>query len=88
MMPKNYMRFMVDTVTRIRVVFETMKYDDLIKFYGNQSVAGKAIGLSQTPVSRWHVAGAIPFWAQCQYQVITKGALRADMKDDPRRKAA
>lgn len=66
-----------------------MTYDDLIKFYGSQASASRALGLSQPAVWEWQHA-TIPFDRQCQIQVATGGKLKADRKHDSRskRKAA
>jgi hypothetical protein len=60
-----------------------MTYDDLIKHYGTQAEAGKALKelegrkLAQSSVSEWKEKG-IPPARQAQYELITRGRLKAD----------
>ena len=54
-----------------------MTYEELIKFYGTQAAAVRALGLKQPSVSGWRESG-IPEPRQYQIEVLTGGALRAD----------
>lgn len=70
-----------------------MTYDDLIKHYGTQTAAGEALGqlgegdgkgIRQSSVSEWKEKG-VPLYRQAQYEVLTRGRLKADR---PYRKSA
>jgi hypothetical protein len=61
-----------------------MTFDELIAHYGTQKAAGEALGafgkkeaVSQASVAEWKEKG-IPAPRQAQYQVLTKGRLKAD----------
>lgn len=60
-----------------------MTYDDLISHYGTQTAAGEALkqidgeGVAQSTVAGWKVDG-IPPPRQAQYELITRGRLKAD----------
>jgi DNA-binding transcriptional regulator YdaS (Cro superfamily) len=51
-------------------------YADLIKFFGTQKAAAEALGLKQPSLSEWRESG-IPEPRQAQYELVTKGKLRA-----------
>ena len=53
-----------------------MTYDEVLRFYGNQTKIGAALGLKQSAVSAWH--GVVPPHYQFQIEIITNGLLRAD----------
>lgn len=61
-----------------------MTYEDLISHYGTQKAAGEALraidgkGVTQASVSEWKERGEIPHPRQCQYEVLTKGRLKAN----------
>jgi len=64
-----------------------MTYDDLIRHYGSAEIAGAALKgtsvshdrvVTRQGVHRWKAAG-IPVQYQIEYEVITGGALRADL---------
>lgn len=67
-----------------------MTYEQLISHYKTQDAAGKALGTitgkkaAQSTVATWRVRG-IPLPVQAQYEVITRGKLKADR---PYRRAA
>lgn len=65
----------------------TVTYAELIKFYGSQGKAAKALRLSQPAVWEWQHA-TIPYDRQCQIEVNTRGKLKADRKHDGRVKVA
>jgi hypothetical protein len=55
-----------------------MTYADLIKHFGSQGAAARALGLSQPSVCDWQEKG-IPLPRQAQYEIITDGALKAEL---------
>lgn len=60
-----------------------MTYDQLIAFYHTQKEAGEALAvLDGKPVAQSTVAGwketGIPVPRQAQYEIVTRGKLRAD----------
>lgn len=55
-----------------------MEFTELIDFYGTQVKAAKALGLSQSSVAEWKEKG-IPAGRQAQYELLTGGALKADL---------
>lgn len=55
-----------------------MTFDELIDFYGTQVKAGKAIGIGQSSVAEWKEKG-IPAGRQAQFELLTNGALKADL---------
>lgn len=62
----------------------TMTYDEVIKHFGSQTKAARAIGVKPPSVCLWRKSG-IPFERQCHIQLLTGGALRAEER---RREAA
>lgn len=60
-----------------------MNYDDLINHYGSQRAAGEALktlegrALAQSSVAEWKERGAIPHPRQAQYEIVSRGALKA-----------
>lgn len=60
-----------------------MTYSDLIKFYGTQAAAGKAIGVTQPSVCEWQTS-SVPYLRQCEYELASKGKLKARLEDDAR----
>ena len=56
-----------------------MTTEELINHFGTQQKAARAIGISQPSVAGWIKAGRIPLPRQYQIQVITGGALKADL---------
>lgn len=60
-----------------------MSYDDLIVFFHTQAAAGAALAplrgkpVAQSTVSGWKKDG-IPEAVQAQYEVVTRGKLKAD----------
>jgi len=52
-------------------------YEQLIAHYGTQKAAAEALGLQQPSLSEWKDRG-IPTPRQAQYELLTKGKLRAD----------
>lgn len=68
-----------------------MTYDELIAHFGTEAKAGAARQLPRQTVHRWK-GREIPLDQQVQYEIVTRGALVADLPDEvrrrPRRKAA
>lgn len=61
-----------------------MTFDQLISYYGSQKAAGEALrafgpdqGVSQPSVAEWKEKG-IPAPRQAQYEILTRGRLKAD----------
>lgn len=60
-----------------------MTFDELIKHYATQAAAGEALKelegkpIKQSSVSEWRLKG-IPLYRQAQYELITRGRLKAD----------
>ena len=54
-----------------------MTFDQLIKHFGSQVVAAKAIGCTQPTLSNWKSRGRIPMLQQLRIELITKGKLKA-----------
>lgn len=54
-----------------------MTYEDLIEHYGTQKAAAEALGLSQPSLSGWRDKG-IPPPRQAQYELLTRGKLKAE----------
>jgi hypothetical protein len=60
-----------------------MTYTQLLNHYGTQTAAGEALkqidgkGVAQSTVAGWKEDG-IPQPRQAQYEVVTRGKLRAD----------
>lgn len=53
-----------------------MTITELLSYYGSQRKAAHVLGITQCRVSLWK--GVIPIERQCQYEVLTKGKLKAD----------
>ena len=64
-----------------------MTYADLIKHYGSQVEAARALKLAPPSVYAWK-AETIPYERQCQIQIATNGKLKAKREHDARNKAA
>lgn len=64
-----------------------MTYDELIAHYGTQKRAADALGIEQPSVAEWKVKG-VPLPRQAQYELLTDGALKADLPVPKRRVAA
>ena len=54
-----------------------MTFDELIKYYGSQSKAARAINIRPVSVHLWKEKG-VPAGRQAQYELLTNGTLRAD----------
>jgi len=53
-----------------------MDYAQLIKHFGSQAQAARALGLKPPSVSEWKKTG-IPLPRQAQYEILTRGKLKA-----------
>lgn len=51
---------------------------EAIKHYGSQRALAEALGLKQPSISSWLSCGEIPYARQCQIEVVSGGALKAD----------
>lgn len=66
------------------IITRQMTYDDLVKHYGTQKAIGDALkaidgkGVTQASVAEWKERGEVPHPRQCQYEVLTRGRLKAD----------
>ena len=60
-----------------------MTYEQLIKHYGSQAEAARALRLSQPTVWAWKKK-SIPFYRQYEIERVTRGALSAKFEDDKR----
>lgn len=56
-----------------------MKYRDLVKHFGSEADAARAIKRNRQTVNRWKKV--IPLDEQVRIEVITSGALKADLPD-------
>ena len=57
-------------------ILGAMTYEQLIEFFGTQRAAGEALGIAQPSVSEWKEKG-IPLPRQAQYELLTRGKLKA-----------
>jgi predicted transcriptional regulator len=57
-----------------------MTYKQLIKHYGTQVSAAKALGVTKAAVCQWQHTG-VPALRQFQVELLTGGKLRADRKN-------
>lgn len=64
-----------------------MTYEELIAHYGTQKAAGDVLGVSQPSVADWQ-KGGIPLPRQAQYELLSKGALKAELPESAKEKAA
>ena len=64
-----------------------MTYDDVVQHYGSAEKAADALGLTRQGVFRWK-GTQIPLDQQVAYEVATNGALRADLPESVRERAA
>lgn len=55
-------------------------HEALVYFDYRQTNIAKALGVSKNSVSKWFKEKEIPFYRQCQLEVVTMGALKADRK--------
>ena len=60
-----------------------MNYEDLIRHFGSQSKAARALNVKPPSVHQWKEDG-IPETRQFQIEVLTGGALKADRSQEAR----
>ncbi len=61
-----------------------MTYDDLIAYYKTAAAAAAARNIDRQRVHGWKKRGRIPTDDQIEYEVVTGGALRADLPPELR----
>jgi DNA-binding transcriptional regulator YdaS (Cro superfamily) len=54
-----------------------MTFNQLVKHYGSQAAAARALGIKPPSVAEWKESG-IPLPRQAQYEVLTNGVLQAE----------
>lgn len=64
-----------------------MDFNDLKQHFGSIAKAGEAIGVHRQAVHRWK-GRQIPLDQQVAYEVVTRGALKADLPEGFRERAA
>lgn len=62
-----------------------MRYRDLLKHFGSEADAARAIKKNRQTVNRWKKL--IPLDEQVRIEVLTDGALKADLPDSVRKAA-
>jgi DNA-binding transcriptional regulator YdaS (Cro superfamily) len=62
-----------------------MKIDNVIKHFGSQALAAKALGLTQPTISNWKARGKIPHLQQLRIEHATGGKLKANSKILPKK---
>lgn len=65
-----------------------MTYEQLVAHYGTPAAAAHARGIDRQRVNGWRVRNKIPTDDQIEYEVLTKGALRADLPKAIRKQEA
>jgi len=63
-----------------------MTYDDLIAHFGTEAKAAAARGVPRQTVHRWK-GRPVPLDQQVEFEVLTRGALLADLPDAVRASA-
>ena len=58
-----------------------MTYDELIAHYGTPAAAASARNIDRQRVHGWKTRDRIPTDDQIEYEVLTGGALRADLPE-------
>ena len=56
-----------------------MTYTDLIKHYGSEAAAARAVGYDRQRVFGWRNLKRVPTDPQIAFEIESKGALRADI---------
>lgn len=57
-----------------------MTTSQVIGFFGSRLKAANALGISSESIRKWLVNGRIPYGRQCEIEILTKGALKAEAK--------
>ena len=52
-----------------------MKKQDAVNYFGTQAALARALGIGKASVNQWV---EIPLDRQCQIEIVTDGALKAD----------
>lgn len=58
-----------------------MTLDDILKHFGNGNKFEIATGLSHANIRNWRKRGYIPWFSQIKLEHISKGQLKADIKE-------
>ena len=61
-----------------------MTYEELIRHYKSEAEAARARGIDRQRVHGWKHRERIPTDDQIAYEVVTSGALKADIPDEIR----
>jgi len=62
-----------------------MKYSDILKYYGSEASAARAIGESRQRVHRWKETGNVPMIMQIRFEEVSHRKLRADISEKTRK---
>lgn len=57
-----------------------MKLDDAINYFGSKKKLAEALSIGRSAITNW--GDEIPEARQYQIQILTKGKLKADLKQD------
>lgn len=63
-----------------------MTLDHLIRHFGSQVAASRALGVTQPTISNWRKRGRIPHFQQLVIEHLTRGKLKASPEILARRK--
>jgi hypothetical protein len=59
-----------------------LKYSDVMIYYDyKMSNVARALGVSRQVIYYWHKRNRVPFSKQCELEILTKGALKANKED-------
>lgn len=61
-----------------------MTPEQVIEFYGSEQAAADALSCTRQNVNLWLNRGKIPIRTQALIQLITRGKLKADLKEEGR----
>lgn len=56
-----------------------MTYQQIIRHYGTQAAAAKAVGAYDQLLNGWRVRKRVPFDWQCRFEADSGGKLKADI---------
>jgi DNA-binding transcriptional regulator YdaS (Cro superfamily) len=68
------------------LILSTMKTEDVIKLYGSQAAAARALGITRSAVSQW--GDVVPLATAARLEKITAGKLVLDLRFYDRKLAA
>lgn len=78
----NYIYYVNNYLLNTKKRKRNMTLDDAVTYYKhNYSNLARALGMTKQHISKWKKLDYIPYHYQCQLEVMTKGALKADQKD-------